>query len=58
VSGEITLHCFKGHVELGVDPTPIALKVNGWVYLEGDAPHSIKALQDSSLLLTIFLNHT
>jgi quercetin dioxygenase-like cupin family protein len=55
VSGEITLHCLEGHVELGLDPTPIALKANEWVYLEGGAPHSVKAIEDSSLLLTIFL---
>lgn len=57
VSGEVTLHCLEGHVELGVDPTPIALKSNEWVYLEGGAPHSIKAIEHSSLLLTIFLHH-
>lgn len=56
VSGEITLHCLEGHVELGVDPTPISLKANEWVYLGGGEPHSVKAIQDSSLLLTIFLN--
>jgi len=57
VSGEITLHCLEGHVELGVHPTPIALKANEWVYLEAGAPHSVKAIEDSSLLLTIFLHH-
>ncbi|HEY5337610.1 MAG TPA: cupin domain-containing protein [Rhizomicrobium sp.] len=57
VSGEITLHCLEGHVELGVDPTPIVLKANEWVYLEGGVPHSVKAFEDSSLLLTIFLHH-
>ena len=57
VSGEITLHCLEGHVELGSDPAPVALKANQWVYLEGGAPHSVKAIEDSSLLLTIFLNH-
>lgn len=55
VSGEITLHCLEGHVELGLDPKPIALRANEWVYLEGGAPHSVKAIEDSSLLLTIFL---
>jgi len=55
VAGEITLHCLEGHVELGVDPAPIALKANEWVYLEGGAPHSVKAIEDSSVLLTIFL---
>jgi quercetin dioxygenase-like cupin family protein len=57
VSGEITLHCLEGHVELGIAPTPIALKANEWVYLEGGVPHSVKAIKDSSLLLTIFLEH-
>ncbi len=56
VSGEITLHCLEGHVELGVHPAPIALKTNEWVYLEGGAPHSVKAILDSSVLLTIFLD--
>jgi quercetin dioxygenase-like cupin family protein len=55
VSGEITLHCLEGHVEIGVDPEPIVLKANDWVYLIGGAPHSVKAIESSSLLLTIFL---
>lgn len=55
VSGEITLHCLEGHVELGVAPAPIILKANEWVYLEGGAAHSVKAIEDSSLLLTIIL---
>ena len=58
VSGEITLHCLEGHVELGIDPTAIVLKANEWVYLAGGAPHSVKAIRDSSILLTIFLNRT
>jgi quercetin dioxygenase-like cupin family protein len=58
VIGEITLHCLEGRVELGVDPRPIVLKANEWVYLKGGAPHSFKAIEDSSLLLTIFLNRT
>lgn len=56
VPGEITLHCLEGHVELGIDPTPVSLKANNWVYLEGGALHSLKAIEDSSVLLTIFLD--
>jgi len=56
VSGEITLHCIEGHVELEVDRAPIALKAHQWVYLKGGVPHSVKAIEDSLLLLTIFLN--
>ena len=55
VSGEITLHCLEGQVELGVSPAPIVLKTNEWVYLEGGAPHSVRVIEDSSILLTIFL---
>lgn len=57
VSGEITLHCLEGHIELGLEPTPITLTANEWIYLEGGVPHSIEAIEDSSLLLTIFLHH-
>ena len=59
VSGEITLHCLEGHVELGLNPKPVALRANEWIYLQGGVPHSVKAIEDSSLLLTIFLrdNH-
>lgn len=58
VSGPITLHCLEGRVELGTDLEPIALKANDWIYLDGGAPHSVKAIEDSSLLLTIMLVHT
>ncbi|HEY9091486.1 cupin domain-containing protein [Parasphingorhabdus sp.] len=55
VAGEITLHCLEGHIELGLESGPVQLRANEWVYLEGGAPHSVKAVEDSSLLLTIFL---
>lgn len=58
VFGEITLHCLEGHVELGVDPKPIALRANEWIYLQGGVPHSVRAIKDSSLLLTIFLDNS
>ena len=56
VAGPITLHCLEGHVELGLDSGAIELKANEWVYLEGGAPHSVKAVEESSLLLTIFFS--
>jgi len=57
VSGEIALHCLEGHVELDVHPRPITLRTNEWVYLAGGAPHSVRAIEDTSLLLTIILDH-
>ncbi|MEW4468419.1 cupin domain-containing protein [Parasphingorhabdus sp. JC815] len=56
VDGAITLHCLEGHVELGLDNSSIELTANDWVYLEGGAPHSVKGVKDSSLLLTILFN--
>lgn len=54
VAGNITLHCLEGCVELGLNDSPITLKANEWVYLNGGEPHSVKGIEDSSLLLTIF----
>ncbi|HMN37719.1 MAG TPA: cupin domain-containing protein [Hyphomicrobium sp.] len=56
VSGNLTLHCLEGHIELGVESAPIVLKAHEWVYLDGGVPHSVKAIEDSSLLLTILLD--
>ncbi|AMK22945.1 MULTISPECIES: cupin domain-containing protein [Sphingomonadaceae] len=58
VSGEMTLHCLEGRVELAIDSAPVTLKANEWVYLDGGAPHSVRAIENSSLLLTIFLGRT
>ena len=55
VGGSITLHCLEGAVELGLATAPVALKANEWIYLDGGMPHSVKAVEDASLLLTIFL---
>ncbi|MEJ8570363.1 cupin domain-containing protein [Microbaculum marinum] len=54
VPGNITLHCLEGRVQLGLESTVLELGPNQWVYLAGGAPHSLKGIEDSSLLLTIF----
>lgn len=56
VSGNITLHCLEGRVEIGLDESTIELKVDDWVYLDGGESHSVKGIEDSSLLLTILLD--
>ena len=53
VSGSITLHCLEGRVVLGLEEAESELAAGDWVYLAGGAAHSVKALEDSSLLLTI-----
>jgi quercetin dioxygenase-like cupin family protein len=53
VSGSITLHCLEGRVELRLESSVIELGPHQWVYLDGGAPHSLKGIEDSLLLLTI-----
>lgn len=53
VDGPITLHCLEGIVLLGLSASTIELCAGQWLYLEGGEPHSVKAIEDTSLLLTI-----
>lgn len=55
VSGNITLHCLEGRVLLGLADCTLELSAGQWVYLDGGATHSVRGVEDSSLLLTILL---
>jgi quercetin dioxygenase-like cupin family protein len=55
VTGFITLHCLNGHVVLVAD-RDIALRRGDWVYLDRNAPHSVRGVDDSVLLLTILFD--
>lgn len=54
VEGEITLHCLEGAVEVKTEE-PSELGSGEWMFLPGGTPHSVHAIADSSLLLTIIL---
>lgn len=54
VLGSITVHCLEGRVQFGFGETVTELAAHQWIYLEGGAPHSVKGLEDSVLLLTIY----
>lgn len=56
VSGNITLHCLEGRVSLGLNDSEIELSAGDWVYLDGGEAHSVKGIEDSSILLTIFFD--
>lgn len=56
VAGSITLHCLEGRVSLGLQDTALDLPAGQWVYLDGGARHSVKGIEDSSLLLTILFD--
>lgn len=53
VPGRITLQCIEGHAQLGLSDATIDLRAGDWVYLDGDESHSVKGMEDASLLLTI-----
>ncbi|WP_416193118.1 cupin [Nitrobacter sp. TKz-YC01] len=53
VDGPIMLHCLKGRALLGLPETSLELSAGQWVYLEGRVPHSLRGIEDTSLLLTI-----
>jgi quercetin dioxygenase-like cupin family protein len=53
VDGPVTLHCLEGRALLSLPNSKIELSAGQWVYLEGGKPHSVRGIEDSSLLLTI-----
>lgn len=53
VPGRITLQCIEGHAQLGLSDATIDLRAGDWVYLDGDESHSVRGMEDASLLLTI-----
>lgn len=53
VPGPIMLHCLEGRVVLGLADRSLELSTGQWVYLDGGTEHSVKGLQNSSLILTI-----
>ncbi|MFD0986130.1 cupin [Methyloligella solikamskensis] len=57
VPGNITLHCLEGRVHVSLTDSHLELGPNEWAYLEGGEPHSLKGIEDASLLLTIFFPH-
>jgi quercetin dioxygenase-like cupin family protein len=57
VPGEITVLCLEGEVEFGVGNLKRELTAGKFLYLAGDSEHSLRARLDSSLLVTILLQH-
>ncbi|WP_299949940.1 cupin domain-containing protein [Hyphomonas sp. BRH_c22] len=53
VAGQIMFLCIEGHAQLGLTDKTIDLRAGDWVYLEGGKPHSVKGIEDASLLMTI-----
>jgi quercetin dioxygenase-like cupin family protein len=56
VNGEITLQCIEGKVEFNAGSVTREIIGGQLIYLAGNQVHSLRAVEDSSLLLTILLS--
>lgn len=55
VPGEITVHCLEGCLELTTEAQAQRLQAGELLFLPGGMPHGVRALADSSALVTIAL---
>jgi len=53
VDGMITLYCIEGRVALTASGATHDLAAGHWVYLMRHDPHTLRAIEDSSVLLTV-----
>ena len=53
IPGEITLQCIEGTVELQAHDKTQPLMAGELLYLQGNTPYALYALQNSSLLMTM-----
>ncbi|MFD1121003.1 cupin domain-containing protein [Methylophilus flavus] len=54
-AGAITIQCIEGEIELGLGDEVRVLKAHNLVYLKANEAHTVKALTDTTLLITILL---
>lgn len=53
--GRITIQCLEGRVAFTTMEKEVELETGRLLYLNANEPHSVRAVEDSSLLLTILL---
>jgi quercetin dioxygenase-like cupin family protein len=58
VEGPITVYCLDGQIAFTARGQTHELKAGQWLFLLGDEPHSLRAIEDSSFLLTILFPRT
>ncbi len=55
-AGSITIQCLQGAVELDAHGRTQTLRPGTLVYLDDAQPHAVRALEDTSLLITMLLH--
>lgn len=58
VDGEMTVQCLEGSVEFSIGTTRDVMRSGDLKCLAGGTPHSLRSLQDASLLVTLLLHGT
>lgn len=53
VEGMITVLCLEGRIAFTADGATREMAAGHWLYLPGGVPHTIAALEDSVVLLTV-----
>jgi quercetin dioxygenase-like cupin family protein len=57
VPGEITVQCLEGKVAFCTNDEERELTAHQLLYLDGSHEHALRAMEDSSVLVTILLQH-
>lgn len=55
VSGEVTIQCIEGTLDITVEGTPRTISAGQLLFLSANALHSVTAIENSSALVTIVL---
>ncbi len=55
VPGGVSLHCLEGHLEVLLGQTVHEIKADQLIHLPSGLPHAVRALEDSSALVSIVL---
>lgn len=56
VPGDTTLQCIEGHIELEAGEQRVYLKENEMTYIAAGTAHTIRAMHDAVVLLTMVLH--
>jgi quercetin dioxygenase-like cupin family protein len=58
VEGPITIYCLDGQIAFTARGQTHELRPGQWLFLRGNEPHSLRAMEDSSFLLTIWFTNS
>lgn len=53
IPGELSIQCLEGTLELQAHDKTIVMRTGDWVYLEGDVPHALNALENTAILVSM-----